>query len=866
MAFAGGTAGTRPPASPRRAAEARLSLRRTRAARPSEAPLVWTAAAVLIGAITAPALATIGWRPEAMCLVALALLIAWRWAERLRSSACPTVLLLAAISAAGAGWSASDWRLFPENDLGRFATDNSEPVAIEGVISKGPRYLPAKPASAFRAIPSTDRTILVVQATRLRDGDTWIDADGKCEVTIAGELTEVEPGAIVRIYGQLRRPRPALNPGERDMAAVDRAAGRLAIVWCEAKQCVQRLNPSGSSTWFAKKVTHVRNAALGLAEQRTTEVASPLIKAMLLGESSHVSQETFEAFRKTGTVHLLVVSGLHVGLIASLLPTLAAFGLLPRRLAWLTTLLLVAGYVVLVGAEPPAVRAGFVVAAVGVASLLGRKVISANTLAGAALAVFAAAPNSWTSTGTQLSFLAAATLVGVTAYGSYRRSRERTPIERLIRSARSPQQQAWHQLVGWVGWCLGASAAVQVITGPLVACEFHLISPAAGPLSLIAAPILWGLLVSGFAMLVLGLLGAIGIPLGWATAGLGTLASLAAEGLGWVVGIAAKIPGSSLWVAGPAPWWVAAWCLGAAFAAAVLVYAPKRRSWVLRMAVTLIACAFVPTLYNATTKPKELRCTFIAVGHGSSTLIETPNGGTVLVDAGALAAPERVADTIARTLWARGIQRIDALVITHADSDHFNAVPGLMQRFPIDVVLTTTLTFPSWNDPNDRSGPAELQRRLAKAEIPVRTVEAGDRWNVDGVGFEVLHPDDIGVVDSDNANSLVLGLDYQGKVVLLPGDLEGAGLELLVSQAPYHCDVLLAPHHGSQRSDPAGFAAWCQPKEVIISSGAPRTQSGDTYASRNARVWNTHQSGAVTASMGQGSVEITTNRGSRAWR
>jgi competence protein ComEC len=650
-----------------------------------------------------------------------------------------------------------------------------------------------------------------------------------------------------------------MNPGERDNAVADRAERRLARIWTESPECVTTLD-GGEASRFARAVAGVRQAAIDTARERLTPTVAPLVRAMLLGDASGLTEEDFDAYRHTGTIHLLVVSGFHVGLIAGAPLAMMVCGLLPRRVAYVASMVLVVFYVAIVGGQWSALRAGVVAVAVAAAALAGRTPVSINTLAGAAVIVFALSPGAWVAPGTRLSFLATAALLGVAAYAANRQAAVVPPLERLIRSTRSPAQRLRHRLGGWLTWGIGASVVVQIATGPLVASEFHLISPVAAPLSLLVSPLVLLQVVGGLAVfagealasVTGGAEGLIALP-AW-------LASFASEWLDGTIKSAAAAPGSGIWTAGPSPWWVQFWTVWLAFAAAIATFWPHQRWLTTRLGLVLVTSAFVPTLWTFLTARDELRCSFLAVGHGSSTLIETPDGRVVLIDAGALAAPDRVTDVIARTLWARGLHGIDTLVLTHADTDHYNAVPGLLERFAIGSVVTTTMMFPMWIDPADHSGPAELARLLETADIPVRTVQSGDRWRISGAEFLVLHPDDIGVAGSDNANSLVLGLEYAGKRVLLPGDLETPGTEWLMRQEPYDCDLLLAPHHGSERSDPAGFSAWSLPEQVVVSSGEPRRVAQDSFTEVGAAVWETYDRGFITSFINAEGVRVA------AWR
>ena len=113
-----------------------------------------------------------------------------------------------------------------------------------------------------------------------------------------------------------------------------------------------------------------------------------------------------------------------------------------------------------------------------------------------------------------------------------------------------------------------------------------------------------------------------------------------------------------------------------------------------------------------------------------------------------------------------------------------------------------------------------MRSAIDRAGVPLDEVWSGDRLRSGGgARIEVLHPPRGGVLGSDNANSIVLAIEYQGRRLLLTGDLESPGLDDVMAEEPYDCDVLLAPHHGSASSDPPGFAAWSTPEWTVVSGG-----------------------------------------------
>ena len=232
----------------------------------------------------------------------------------------------------------------------------------------------------------------------------------------------------------------------------------------------------------------------------------------------------------------------------------------------------------------------------------------------------------------------------------------------------------------------------------------------------------------------------------------------------------------------------------------------------------------------------------------------------MLYDAGSLGSPERASRTIAEFLWSRGVTRLDAVVLSHADVDHYNALPGLIDRFDVGTVYVSPLMFDPWITDGRLDAPNYLKRTLELADVPLDKIWMNDRLRTssDDVAIEVLHPPRSGVAGRDNANSLLLAVRYAGHSILLPGDLESPGIEAVTAERPQSFDILLAPHHGSRNSDPPGFAAWCTPQWVVVSG--PRTSpdqqfTAASYRQVGAEVLHTASVGAVQFTLDESGIE-----------
>jgi competence protein ComEC len=209
-------------------------------------------------------------------------------------------------------------------------------------------------------------------------------------------------------------------------------------------------------------------------------------------------------------------------------------------------------------------------------------------------------------------------------------------------------------------------------------------------------------------------------------------------------------------------------------------------------------------------------------------------------------------------LWWRGIRRIDALIISHADVDHYNAVPSLLRQFSISKVYVSPIMFRPGPDGRVPLAVQTLRIALDRAGVSLHEISDGESLVEGGrCTMRLLHPPREGVSGTDNANSIVLAVEYAGRRILLTGDLERAGIDRLLAKPGYDCDVLLAPHHGSKHSNPPGFAAWSRPEWVVISGGyRVFEEMKSAYRRAGAALLHTARDGAVRVRITEGGLSV----------
>jgi len=671
------------------------------------------------------------------------------------------------------------------------------------------RYLPIEPSSSF-----------YLKLDSVKTKNEWTEVTGTVRVQVTARVKGLNPGDYVNIYCWLQRFNPPLNPGQFNFEKYLRR--RVVFVGVSVKsQAGIELLQRASLTSFARfKYKFKTIAAHALLDEATpNNQSSALLAALLLGKRASLDTNINGAFRKTGLLHFISLSGLHLGILAGMLWWLAKTAGLSKRTRAAVCLIIIALYVIIVPPRAPILRAAILCAFFCISVIVRRQPNPLNTLSLAAITLLLIRPMDLFNAGWQLSYT---TVFGIIVFynpvanflltntidkiPALQPREDQPPTITFVAALANRAVELF--AVGIAAWLGGAGVMLY---------HFGTITPTAALWTVLIFPLVFAILAAGFLKIVLAaVLPTLALIIGLIAAALSNLMII-------IVKFFAACNISGLLIGKVSIAIIICYYCLVLFARFTHFRKPLVKKLICTTLAVVIFAYLGLTKYNNSAL-NHLELTTLAVGHGQAVFVRLPGNETMLFDAGSLTTKDCGNRIIVPFLNAGGINSIDAIILSHDDIDHINAVPEIIAACKVKAVYANS-AFLEKADTFSMAGVLKTSLvdnnhslSLIASPLPTTSAKLTSLWPTPAIAADPTI--------SDNDKSQVTLIEFAGRKILLCSDIERlAQQHVLTALAGQKIDVVIMPHHGSTTNLLDGFIEDLNPQIAIASCSFRRAKS-----------------------------------------
>jgi competence protein ComEC len=736
------------------------------------------------------------------------------------------------------------------SDICNLVADEPKLATIRGSVITEP-YVNRYPEWEFaRFKPSDPTSSFYLWITEIESVTGWAPVTGTVRVQVGEPVFDLQPGDNIQAYCWLDRFGPPSNPGQFDVAAYLARRNVFVGVNIESRDGIDLLQSSSAGA-FARFRARIRQAAASalIGDLPQEQTGRGLLQALLLGYRRDIDSETYHAFRKTGLLHFISLSGMHLGILFGIIWWLCKTAGFMKPARAVICAVAVAVFLMVVPPRAPTLRAA-IICWVFCASVFFRRYPNpVNTLSLAAIMLLLIRPTQLFEAGWQLSFAAVLGIV-LLADRIYFFIYER--ISDLSRPLAAFRAKPFIRTISGMGTYIlrlfSMGLAAWLGGAGILLYHFYTINPLVCIWTILVFPLVSAILITGFLKMILFFL----LPtLSWI---LGVAATFLSDALVWIVKLIANLDISQILIGHvsltPVIFY---YCI-----VILASYAYFRRPMIKRVICAFALCSIViylGTLKWQRTHRDNLVLTCLDVGHGQAILARLSGTVNVLFDAGSLYGNDIGTRIVSPYLDYIGIHKLDTVLISHNDTDHINGIPEVVENCNVRSVYANNAFF----DKKDVWGTAQfLNDCLAENGLEIKRIEK--KLNLFGrTKIETLWPDeqyDNNVDLSDNDRSLVSLVEFAGTRILLCSDIEQfAQKELLRLYPDLKADIVVVPHHGSTSTLDLQFLEHLDADILICSCGRKQYEKKDIdaesmkYFPTGARLLYTPETGAVTISI-----------------
>jgi competence protein ComEC len=707
------------------------------------------------------------------------------------------------------------------------------------------------------------KIIITLYSLQKKDMQFQKPANGKVRLSFQGRWPDtILPGDLVIVRADLKRPRSFQTPGVFDYARFLAQKDIWITGFIRSPLYIDRLSDNATTLhhvtyWPERLRTHIGN----YLDHNLSKKFSSIYRALLLGDRSRVSRSNLELFKASGTFHILAISGLHLAVIATLL-YIICYWLLSRsetlllrfsvrKIVAVLIIPILIGYALLAGLNSPVTRAVIMSTIVLIALCTNRMKSPAPLVGAAAIIILIFDPQQLFTVSFQLSFAA---ILGILFIFPI--------LQKLLPETLHPsykQTSTRHKAYRYLSSAFLVSLAATLTTSPFSIAAFNRISTI-GPLAnLIIEPLicLWCLPA-----------GILALPFMWFSPSIANFfLSFGTLGINISLKIAEFItqwPWVSMYLPSPPLRHNILYFLVLYSFVILAVNHAKYKKKVLLCSCILLFSVFILDLLRPTENNRLPVITFIDVGQGSATVIETSTAVTLIDSGGSSWSDISVGESVvAPFLWSKGIYRIDNIVVTHPDADHYNGIRYIIEHFsPSHLWLRDV----HGHDRHYKS----LVRFARQRGVTIQIPDYGDLLENHEMNLECLanlkeDPKLNNQRNKTSNSSLILKACFKDTCFLFPGDINTSMEQsLLNKEINLQATVLLGAHHGSKTSNSTEFLDAVKPEYAIVSAAAsnkgyfPHKSFLHNCKERNISVLSTAQNGTIEFTIKSNNLSIRT--------
>jgi len=623
----------------------------------------------------------------------------------------------------------------------------------------------------------------------------WAKASGTVRVQVDEPVQVLKAGDYVQMYCWLDRFNPPTNPGQFDTAKYLAKKNVFVATSVQSRDAIEVLQ-GGSTNFFVKIKRKAREIAVQslLGSPYPQDESEGLLQALVLGYRADMGSATYEAFRRTGLLHFVCLSGMNFGILVGMIWWLCkTAGLMKRARAAVCTIA-AAMFVLVVPPNPPAFRAAIMCLVFCSSFFFRRQSNPFNSLSLAAIILLLIRPTELFEASWQLSF---ACVLGILLFADSIENFINEKVTALLEDPVTGKPRSYSHVVSRpaspVISAFSASLAAWLASAGILLYNFYTIQPLTSIWTVIASPLIAVISFAGYLKLLIGLV------LPTAASILNVIIKPLSSWLIWLVKHIAQVDVSQMLIGHVAVLLVVFYYCIISFMAFINFKRPFVKK-VISVLMVLAMIAFLGVTKWQRTYRDNLVLTVLDVGHGQAIVVQLPGKANVLFDAGSLDISDVGGRIVAPFLDYSGISKIDYIVISHNDVDHINGIPEVIGHCDVNDVYVNDIFIDMKTDSN---GTAEfLKTLLSKDGFKIKGLKdlrlnSTARIKILWPSEEISQNSDIG----NNDKSTVCLIEFAGRKVLLCSDIEKfAQAELLRIYPDLKADVVVVPHHGSRKT------------------------------------------------------------------